>query len=133
MRQNYLISKLIQLIEIGLCNSIMGWKDESTNHFKAVSLINLSLGFYLWTTIILISQSTDTTLPMDGLTKYLVPGLCMIIAGVIAWGSFKNMDAYKSTKDWYKLLSSSKSWLINLFAVLFVFASIPLLVNSIAL
>ncbi len=124
---------ITHLILIGLCNSVMGWRHSSTNHYKAKMLIQLGSAFYIWSLALHIGHYWNLELPTSGDAMLFLPAICFIIVNLFHWRCFKSPKIHRNTLKWYKSQRESTSGMINLFSIVYVFASIPLMVYSIDL
>jgi hypothetical protein len=114
---------LLRMMHIGLCNSIMHWKSSRKNHEKAAVLVMFGTTFYLWAILTFVLYKLGVQDPNSGNIKYLLPITCVFFASIFNHYTFKNLNGYRHTLKVYKNLPKSFIYIINLLAVVFVFAS----------
>ena len=111
------------MIHIGLCNSVMHWRYNSTNHDNAAFLIVFGSTFYLWGVTTLLMFAINVQVPTTGKLSYILPVFSFFGATLISYITFNNPLSYLHALRRYKSMTRIGKYAINALSLIYVFLS----------
>jgi hypothetical protein len=111
------------MIHVGLCNSVMHWRNSSTNHDSAAFLIMFGSTMYIWAIATVLLFVIDVRIPIAGKVSYLLPASSFFAALIISHLTFKRPYNYRRTLKRYREMSRISKYTINTLSLFYVFFS----------